>query len=127
MTTPTRWMTTFALVALGSLAVACDRGATDADNTARNRGDGSAPAKTPMDQSNANKDLQITADIRKAIIDDISMSVNAQNCKIITDGAGVVTLRGAVDSQAEKDSIERKAKAVAGVSRVVNELEVKAG
>ena len=53
------------------------------------------------------------------------MSMNAQNCKIITDKSGIVTLRGPVASQAEKDAIEAKAKTIAGVTSVVNELEVK--
>ena len=78
-----------------------------------------------MDQSNSSSDIKVTADIRRAIMEDKSMSLNAQNCKIITDKAGVVTLRGPVTSQAEKDAIESKAQAIAGVSRVVNELEVK--
>lgn len=103
--------------------VACDRGPVPADNTARNRADTTPEAKTPMDQSNSSADVKITADIRTAIMSD-DMSMNAQNCKIITD-AGVVTLRGPVESQAEKDAIEAKARAVAGVVRVVNELEVK--
>lgn len=98
---------------------------TDADNTARNKVDRDNQTKTPMDQSNSSANVKVTADIRKAIMDDSSMSIDAQNCKIITDQAGVVTLRGPVASQSEKDAIEAKAKAVAGVTRVVNELEVK--
>jgi osmotically-inducible protein OsmY len=98
---------------------------TAADNTARNKADRDAATKTPMDQSNSTADIKITADIRSAIMGDKSMSMNAQNCKIITDKSGVVTLRGPVASQAEKDSIESKAKAVAGVNSIVNELEVK--
>ncbi|MGH7241921.1 MAG: BON domain-containing protein [Phycisphaerales bacterium] len=80
--------------------------------------------KTPMDQSNAKADIDITAAIRRAIMEDKSMSTNAQNCKIITEG-GVTTLRGPVNSQSEKDAIEAKAKSVAGVTRVDNQLEVK--
>lgn len=98
---------------------------TNADNTSRNTADRDTTTKTPMDQSNASADIRITADIRKAILADNSMSMNAQNCKVITDKSGVVTLRGPVASQAEKDSIESKARAVTGVTRVVNELEVK--
>lgn len=95
------------------------------DNTARNHSDAQpADAKTPLDQSNASTDVKITAEIRRAIMDDKAMSTNAQNCKIITDSMGVVTLRGPVATQSEKDAIESKAKAVAGVTRVVNELEV---
>lgn len=81
--------------------------------------------KTPMDQSESPAQIAITAEIRKSIIADKAMSMNAQNCKIITDKTGLVTLRGKVDSQAEKDSIEAKAKAVSGVTMVDNQLEVK--
>lgn len=113
------------ILALGAGA-ACERKNEAApDNTATNRGDGSVTTKTPMDQSESSADIKVTADIRRAIMDDENMSINAQNCKIITDKAGVVTLRGVVNSQAEKDSIEAKAKAVAGVARVDNQLEVK--
>jgi hyperosmotically inducible protein len=96
-----------------------------ADNTARNKGDGSTETKTPMDQSESSSSIKITADIRRSIMDDNTMSMNAQNCKIITDSTGLVTLRGVVDSQAEKDSIESKAKAIAGATKVDNQLEVK--
>lgn len=92
-----------------------------ADNTAKNRND---TDPTPLNQGQGETDIKITADIRRAIMDDASMSASAQNCKVITQD-GVVTLRGPVASQAEKDAIEAKAKAVAGVARVDNQLEVK--
>lgn len=95
------------------------------DNTGVNRrdtGPGATPP-TPTDQAENETDRRITADIRKAIIDD-NLSVNADNCKIITKD-GVVTLRGPVNSQAEKDAVEAKARAVAGVRNVTNELEIK--
>jgi osmotically-inducible protein OsmY len=95
------------------------------DNTARNEVDRSGDTKTPMDQSESSAAIRITADIRRAIMDDSSMSTGAQNCKIITDDAGVVTLRGVVTSQAEKDSIAAKATGVVGVKQVDNQLEVK--
>jgi osmotically-inducible protein OsmY len=100
-------------------------GGTEPDNTATNRVDRMEDTKTPMDQSESSDDIKITAEIRRAIMDDDSMSMNAQNCKIITDESGVVTLRGVVNSQAEKNSIDAKAKATAGVTRVDNQLEIK--
>lgn len=96
-----------------------------ADNTARNKSDGTNETKTPLDQSQAGIDVRVTADIRRAIMTDSNMSMNAQNCKIITDKSGLVTLRGPVNSQSEKDAIEAKAKAIAGVTKVDNQLEVK--
>lgn len=97
----------------------------NADNTARNKGDGSSEVKTPTDQSQSSIDVKITAEIRRAVMDDKNLSSNAKNCKIITDKAGVVTLRGVVDSQSEKDVIEGYAKGVAGTTKVDNQLEVK--
>ena len=94
----------------------------NADNTAKNKDH--EVTKTPLDQGQNSADVKLTADIRKAIMDDKAMSMNAQNCKIITQN-GMVTLRGPVDTIAEKESIEAKAKAVAGVTNVDNQLEVK--
>jgi hyperosmotically inducible periplasmic protein len=94
--------------------------ATDADNTARNANN---PAADVTAQSESEADIQISAAVRKAVIDDKALSVNAHNVKITTAN-GVVTLRGPVKSEQEKSSIESKAKAVAGVSKVDNLLEV---
>jgi hyperosmotically inducible periplasmic protein len=94
------------------------------DNTARNKVDQDLSTKTPMDQSQSAADVTIVAEIRKAILSDSGMSVNAQNCKVVVQ-SGAVTLRGVVETQAEKESIGNKAKAVAGVTSVDNQLEVK--
>lgn len=98
---------------------------TQPDNTAKNEVDRSGDTKTPFDQSESSDAIKITAEIRRAIMDDDTMSVNAQNCKIMTDKSGMVTLRGVVNSQAEKDAIDAKSKAIAGVTKVDNQLEVK--
>jgi len=133
------YSTTFSMLAAGALLSAgCERredtgtptgvGTTtpDADNTARNARDRDMDTQTPIDQGQSSADIRITAEIRRAILDIEGMSIKAQNVKIVTEN-GVVTLRGPVDSQAEKDSIERVAKSVAGVSRVDNQLEVTSG
>ena len=93
----------------------------EADNTARNVDN--PAAQTPLDQAENEADLQISANIRKAIVADDSLSTNAHNVKIITSG-GTVTLRGPVKTQQEKDVIEGKAKQVAGVTQVDSFLEV---
>lgn len=93
------------------------------DNSGVNTRDRNSGAVTPIDQGETEADRKVTAEIRKALVADSAMSVNAQNCKIITR-EGVVTLRGPVKSQAEKDAIESRAKSVAGVTSVINELEV---
>lgn len=78
-----------------------------------------------MQQGNSQEDVRITADIRKALVGDGSLSMAAKNAKVITAN-GVTTLQGNVDSDAEKAAVEAKAKAVAGVTRVDNQLTVKA-
>lgn len=98
--------------------------ATKADNTAQNKVDRDHELKTPTDQGENSADIKITADIRRAVMDDKSLSTNAQNVKIVTS-KGVVTLRGVVDTAAEKASVESKAKAIAGVTNVDNQTEVK--
>ena len=98
----------------------CDKRHNEADNTARN------PA-TPNagDQSETEADREITANIRKAVVADDSLSINAQNVKIIAVN-GVVTLRGPVKSEKEKMAIEAKAKQVVGVKSVNNLIEIEA-
>lgn len=93
------------------------------DNSGRNVRDRNDDTVTPGDQSNTEVDIKTTADIRKAVVDDDSLSTNAQNVKIVTAN-GVVTLRGPVKNEAEKKSIEEKARKVAGVTKVDNQLEV---
>jgi hyperosmotically inducible protein len=93
------------------------------DNTARNERDRSGATTTPPDQGESETDRRITADIRKAVMDHQGLSVNAQNCKIITRGS-TVTLRGPVKNQDEKTWLESVAKGTAGVSTVINELEI---
>jgi len=94
-----------------------------ADNTARNERDSTGATTTPVDQGQNETDLGITAKIRQAVVDDKALSVNAQNIKIITN-TGMVTLRGPVKSEQEKMAIEAKAKQVAGVTHVDNQIEI---
>jgi len=97
--------------------------AVEPDNTGRNVQDRNEATKTPGDQSENEADRTITQTIRKAITADDSLSTNAKNVKIITND-GTVTLRGPVKSEKEKADIEAKAKQVAGVRNVDNQLEV---
>ena len=93
------------------------------DNSGRNVRDRDNQTKTPGDQSENEADRTITQNIRQVITADDSLSTNAKNVKIITND-GTVTLRGPVKSEKEKTDIEAKAKQVAGVKRVDNQLEV---
>lgn len=102
-----------------------NRASPSASPTANTSEKPAADEVTPLDQSEASADIKTTADIRRAIMDDKNMSTNAQNCKIITEKSGMVTLRGMVNSQAEKDSVDAKAKSIAGATKVINQLEIK--
>ena len=99
-----------------------DSTAVDRDNTAVNERDRDDSAKTPIDQNENQADIDITANIRKQVVD-TEMSVNAQNVKIITQD-GKVTLRGPVKSEEEKKKIEEIAATVAGADKVDSHLEV---
>lgn len=97
-------------------------GTKDANNTKINDRDRHG-ALTPMDQGGGN-DRDITAAIRRSVVGDGALSFTAKNVKIIVNG-GKVTLRGPVKTDAERSSIEAKAKSTSGVSEVDNQLEVK--
>ena len=80
---------------------------------------------TPEDQNETEGDITITAAIRQAVVKDESLSVNAQNIKIITRN-GVVTLRGPVETEAESIKLQKIAEETSGVVKVDNQLENKA-
>jgi len=65
-----------------------------ADDTGRNVRDRDENAKTADRQSNSKEDLEITRKIRRAIVEDKSLSTSAHNVKVVTVDR-VVTLRGA--------------------------------
>ncbi len=93
------------------------------DNTGRNERDRDNATKTAGDQSENEADRTISQKVRQAIVADDSLSTNAKNVKIITVD-GVVTLRGPVKSEAEKKNIDAKARQIAGVKNVENQLEI---
>ncbi len=97
--------------------------AVDADNTAKNERDKDGGSLTVFDQGGSEADRNITATVRKTIVDNDKLSMNAHNVKIITVD-GVVTLRGPVDNAAEKSTIETVAKSTTGVKRVDSQLEI---
>ncbi len=101
----------------------CATGTIAPDNTGVNERDRSSTAKTPIDQNENQSDIDITAGIRKQVVD-TQMSVDAQNVKIITQD-GKVTLRGPVANADEKKRIEDIAHKVAGADKVDSQLEVK--
>lgn len=95
------------------------------ENTERNVRDKDGTTLTPDDQKGDKRDVKITTKIRKALVEDKHLSVNAQNVKIIT-GSKIVTLRGIVENADESMKVEQVAKKTRGVLRVDNQLEIKA-
>ena len=80
---------------------------------------------TADQQGNDDADRRMTQAIRYAVVNDDSLSFDAHNVKIITLN-GVVTLRGEVRSEEEKEALELKAVRVASAPNVKNELTVDA-
>lgn len=95
-----------------------------ADNTDINERDRDGTNPTAQTQSNAEEDLKLLAEVRRAVVDEESFSVKAQNVKIIVND-GVVMLRGPVENEAEKEKIGSLAKNIAGVTKVNNQLDIK--
>ena len=96
------------------------------DNTTTNARNRSDATLTPGDQGETSADREVTQKIRKALVIDASgYSTTAKNIKIMTVN-GKVTLRGPVQSDAEKMGIVAIARNVAGEGNVDDQLEVKA-
>jgi hyperosmotically inducible protein len=93
------------------------------NNTGINVRDRNPDAATAGAQSNAKPDLELTREIRRAVVKDHSLSTAAHNIKIVSDG-GMVTLRGPVKTADEKRAIGDKARQIAGAHKVQNQLEV---
>jgi len=94
-----------------------------ADNSIHNARDAAGDKVTPLDQSHAESDVELTRSIRKMLVDDDTLGTNAQNVKVITVD-GMVTLRGPVANAAEQARIVAIANEAAGPDRVLNELQV---
>ena len=113
-------LTLLATAAIAGIAWSQD---PNADNTEKNTRDRDDQSQTATDQSNDPADIKITADIRKMVVKDDSLSMMAKNVKIITSG-GVVILRGPVETEKEKATIESHAKH-GGAKKITNELEIR--
>jgi hyperosmotically inducible protein len=97
-----------------------------ADNTKVNQRDRDQNEPTAEQQKENTNDRQLTAQIRRAIVKDKSLSTSAHNVKIISQN-GSVTLKGPVKSEEEKQAIESKATEIAGAGKVNSELQVAPG
>jgi osmotically-inducible protein OsmY len=112
------------LLGLGFVAMAQDSTPPAPDNSAVNVRDRAPAAMTAGQQSNSTSDVELTRKIRRAVVQDHSLSMLAHNVKIISMN-GSVMLRGPVKTEEEKTAIANKAQAIAGAGKVDNQLEVK--
>lgn len=92
----------------------------------------SAPAKkeaakalTAEDQAKGTAaEVEVTRKVREQLMSDRSLSTSAKNVQVITLG-GIITLKGAVHTQAEKQRVAELALQAAGSHQINNELEVR--
>ena len=112
------------LLGLGTVTMAQGSPPAAPDNSAVNARDRAPGAMTAGQQSNAKSDVEITPEIRRAVVKDHSLSMLAHNVKIASAN-GNVTLRGPVKTEEEKTAIASKAQAIAGAGKVDDQLEVK--
>ena len=97
---------------------------TAPDNTNANKQDRNSQSPNADKAKNNVSDRQTMAHIRRDIVKDKSLSTYAHNVKIVSVN-GKVTLRGPVQSDEEKQTIEQYAKKYAGDQNVTDELTVK--
>jgi osmotically-inducible protein OsmY len=90
------------------------------DNTGVNKQNNT----TADQQKETAEDRELAQKIRQSIVSDKSLSTYGHNVEVIVRN-GMVTLKGPVQSEEEKKSIESKAADVAGADKVTNKLTVK--
>jgi hyperosmotically inducible periplasmic protein len=112
-----------ALLSAGLVGGSGLKAQTPADNTKVNTRDRAKGAVTADQQKENPSDRDLTQKIRRALVQDKSLSSYAHNVKIVTQSGGV-TLKGPVRSDEEKKVVEAKAAEVAGAGHVTSELSV---
>jgi hyperosmotically inducible periplasmic protein len=109
----------------GTATVMTQGGMTGAvDNSGVNIRDRNGASLTPGNQSNLIADRELLAAVRRSVVHEKALSTAAHNVKIMAAN-GVVTLRGPVQSDVERRRLEQITQQVAGVTSVVNELDIK--
>jgi hyperosmotically inducible protein len=100
------------------------KAAPKADNTAQNYGALKKDAVTAEKQGNSKEEVAVLAGIRKSIVSERGLSIDAKNVKILCSQEGLIILRGPVDSEEERAKVGELAKACNGVKSIKNELTV---
>ena len=99
-------------------------GQQPADNTKTNQRDRNQNEPTADQQKENGTDRVLAQQVRRALVKDKSLSSYAHNIKVIAEN-GVVTLKGPVHSDQEKQAIEAKAAEAAGGSdKIKSEIDV---
>src|SRR5579885_1169571 len=80
-------------------------------------------SQTTPSGSHTSSDSQMAAKVRQALMDDQAIGTTAHNVHVSSHN-GMVTLKGKVNSESEKDAIISKAKQVAGDSNIKDEITV---
>jgi hyperosmotically inducible protein len=111
------------LVTVGGFTAISMLAQTPADNTKVNTRDRAKGAVTADQQKENAADRDLTRKIRRALMEDKSLSSYAHNVKIVAQD-GQVTLKGPVRSADEKRMVEAKATEVVGAGHVTNEMSV---
>ncbi len=94
------------------------------DNTKVNQRDRNQTEPTADQQKENSSDRVLAKQVRRALVKDKSLSTYAHNIKVIAEN-GVVTLKGPVHSDQEKQAIEAKAaEAAGGADKIKSEIDV---
>lgn len=94
------------------------------DNTKINQRDRNRNEATADQQKENGSDRALAKQVRRALVQDKSLSTYAHNIKVIAQD-GVVTLKGPVHSDQEKQAIEAKAaEAAGGPDKIKSEIDV---
>lgn len=120
---PSRILRALLIAALSTVPLVAAAQAPPPDNTKTNTRDRAKGAVTADQQKETAADRELTRKIRRAVVEDKSLSTYAHNVKIVSRG-GQVTLKGPVRSEEEQRTIEAKATELAGAGRVSNEMSV---
>src|ERR1700730_19040635 len=93
------------------------------DNTKTNQRDRSKAEPTADQQKENDTDRELARKVRRSVVSDKALSTYAHNVKIVAQN-GMVTLRGPVRSEEEKQAVEAKAaEAAGGPDHVKSEIE----
>jgi osmotically-inducible protein OsmY len=114
---------TLAAVLVAAGQVNAQGTSTPADNTKVNSRDRKTGAVTAGQQKENQGDRELTANIRKALMDNKELSTYAHNLKVVSRD-GMVTVKGPVRSQEEKKTVESIATEIAGTGKVKSMISV---